>query len=61
MEIKVENFTINIYRAEASSHEEEIKRLANYVYTICELGKQQQELVNKVAVATERLRGVENE
>ena len=63
MEIKIENFTINLQRAEESSHEEEIKRLANYVYTTCELGKQQElkEVVNKVAIATERLRGVENE
>lgn len=55
MEIKVDNFTINLYRAEESSHEEEIKRLANYVYTTFELGKQQElkNVVDKVAIATE--------
>lgn len=40
MKIKVDNFTINIHRAEESSCKDEIKRLANYVYTICELEKQ---------------------
>ncbi len=57
MEIKVDNFTINLYRAEESSHEGKIKRLANYVYTTFELGKQQElkNVVDKVAIATERI------
>ena len=55
MEIKADNFTVNLYRAEESSHKKEIKSLANYVYTICKLGKQQElkNVVDKVAIATE--------
>ncbi len=56
MEIKVDNFTINLHRAEETSPEEEVKRLVRYVYTICELGKQQKlkDVLDKVAIATER-------
>ena len=63
MEIKVDNFTINLYRAEESSHEEEIKSLANYVYTICKLGKQQKlkNVVVKASEGAERIRGIMNE
>lgn len=45
MKIKVENFTINLHRAEESSCQDEIKRLTKYVYTICEIGKRQEKLV----------------
>lgn len=41
MELKVDNFTIQLHRAEETSHEEEVKRLATYVSKICELGQQQ--------------------
>lgn len=55
MEIKVDNFTINLHRAEETSPEEEVKRLVRYVCTICELGKQQKlkDVLDKVAIATE--------
>ena len=42
MELKVDNFTIKLHRADETSHEEEVKRLATYVYTICELGQKQE-------------------
>ena len=38
MELKVDNFTIQLHRAEETSHEEEVKSLATYVSTIGELG-----------------------
>lgn len=41
MELKVGNFTLQLHRAEETSHEEEVKRLATYVSTICELGLKQ--------------------
>ena len=41
MELKVDNFTIQLLRAEETSHEEEVKRLATYVSLICELGQKQ--------------------
>ena len=34
MELKVDNFTIQLHRAEETSHEEEVKRLATYVSTM---------------------------
>ena len=42
MELKVDNFTIKLHRAEETSNEEEVKRLALYVSTICELGLKQE-------------------
>lgn len=55
MEIKVDNFTINLHRDKESSPEEEVKRLVRYVCTICELGQQQKlkDVLDKVAIATE--------
>jgi hypothetical protein len=54
IEFKVDNYTIRLNRVDKSSFQDEIKRLANYVYTICELGMQQKELLaDKVAVTTE--------
>ena len=44
MEIKVGNYTIQLHRAEETSHEEEVKRLATYVSTICELGLKQEKI-----------------
>ena len=59
MELKVDNFIIQLHRAEETSHEEEVKRLATYVSTICELGLKQEKytcisITDNVAVATER-------
>ena len=42
MELKVDNFTIQLHRAEETSPEEEVKRLALYVSKICELGLNQE-------------------
>lgn len=58
MEINVDNFSINLHRAEESSYEEEAKRLALYVFKICELGLKQENntcisIKNNVVVATE--------
>lgn len=49
MELKVEDFTIKLNRAKETSHEEEVKRLATYISTICELGLKQEKAraVNK--------------
>lgn len=41
MELKVDNFTIKIHRAEETSNKEEVKRLTLYVSKICELGQRQ--------------------
>ena len=49
MELKVDNFTIKLHRADETSHEEEVKRFATYVSKICELGKMQ-ETANKLPV-----------
>ncbi len=40
MELKVDNFTIKLHRAEETSHTEEVNRLAAYVSLICELGQE---------------------
>ncbi|MCM1264756.1 MAG: hypothetical protein NC200_01035 [Candidatus Gastranaerophilales bacterium] len=42
MELKVDNFTIKLHRAEETSHKEEVKRLTLYVSKICELGQKQE-------------------
>jgi hypothetical protein len=47
MELKVDNFTIKLHRAEETSHEEEVKRLATYVFKICELGQYQENSSSK--------------
>ena len=47
MELKVENFTIQLHRAEETSHEEEVKRLATYGALICERGQKQKNSSSK--------------
>lgn len=47
MELKVDNFIIQLHRAEETSHEEEVKRLATYVSLICELGQKQKNSSSK--------------
>ena len=47
LKLKVENFTIQLHRAEETSHEEEVKRLATYVSLMCELGQKQKNSSSK--------------